>query len=66
MLDQIVLRMSSMRWTDWVAYGTVTIAVHQLYKFVLICRSDADLKVCKAVDNFHISGYVLKDDTFGR
>ena len=35
----------SLRWTDWVAYGTVTFASYHLYQFVKLCLSDADLQV---------------------
>ncbi len=43
-IQPFIQNLASLRWTDWVAYGTATFALHQLYKFVRICLSDADLQ----------------------
>ena len=44
-LQSVLSSLSSLRWTEWVAYGTVTLSVYGLFKFARLCFSDADLEV---------------------
>jgi hypothetical protein len=44
-VGEVLKTLGSLRWTEWVAYGTVALALHSAYKLVRIALSDADLQV---------------------